>query len=86
MEVLLVSAALLLLASCGGKPGASHPADSDAVVTDAVQESIAPSSEPTPQPTPTESEVLEMRERVLRGMSEDEIHTLTNLIKQSNYW
>lgn len=84
--ILFVSAALLLLAGCGGETGANRPADSDVAVTDTVQESVAPSSQPTPRPPPTESEVLEMRERVLRGMSEEEIHTLTNLIKQSNYW
>lgn len=84
--ILFVSAVLLLLTGCGGQPGANRPAESDAAVTDTVQESSAPSSQPTPRPTPTESEVLEMRERVLRGLSEEEINTLTNLIKQSNYW
>lgn len=54
IEVLFVSAALLLLAGCGGQPGANHPADSDAAVTDSVQESIAPSSQPTPTPQATD--------------------------------
>lgn len=84
--IFFVSAALLLLAGCGGKPGANRPADSDAGVTDTVQESVAPSSQPTPRPAPTESEVLEMREQVLQGMSEDEIKRLTNIITQSNRW
>lgn len=84
--VLFVSAVLLLLAGCHAEPSVSGPIDRDATVTDKTIESIAPTSEPSPRLAPTETEVLEMREQVLRGMSEEEIHRLSNIIVKSNDW
>lgn len=48
--------------------------------------SLEPTVPPTPRPAPSEEEVLETRERVLKGMTEEEIQSLTELVVQSNQW
>lgn len=84
--VLCMGVLLLLMAGCYGRPDANKTTDSDVSATDQIIESMEPTTEPTPRPAPTETEVLEMREQVLQGMSEEEIQRLTNIITQSNRW